>query len=368
MYDKRLNRLFTSLERANIDALALNAGPSLTYLTGLHFHLSERPVIFLAVPAKSPVLILPELEQKKLEQAHYAIDYYTYPEDPSSWKAIFRLGLDNLHLNGRTIGIEPRQLRLLEYEHLFSADDKTVYADASGTIASLRSVKDPSEIETMKQAVTIAQKALKETLPLARVGMSENELANELVIQLLRQGSEPHLPFSPIVSSGPNGANPHATPSGRKLAAGDLLIVDWGATYMGYTSDLTRTFGIGEISPRFEHIHTVVQQANQAGREAGKPGVSCKHVDNAARGVIEAAGYGDMFTHRTGHGIGMECHEEPYIRGDNEQILLEGMTYTVEPGIYIDGKNGVRIEDDVVITATGTLSLSDFPRELTVIC
>jgi len=368
MYSKRLQRIFRSLEYLDIDALALNAGPSLTYLTGLHFHLMERPVVLLIKPGSAPVLILPELEQKKLHQAQFQLDAYTYPENPDKWGAVFTKGLEKLQLTGKSIGIEPRQLRLLEYNYLCSADGSSSFVDVSKTISTLRSVKDSREIQALRGAVEIAQQAMKRTIALARIGMSEKELANELVIQLLKQGSEPTLPFSPIVSTGPNGANPHAKPSDRKLAAGDLLVIDWGARYNGYVSDLTRTFGIGEVDQYHQDIHAVVQKANEAGREAGKPGVSCSTVDSAARGVIESAGYGKAFSHRTGHGLGMECHEDPYIREDNEQILEEGMTYTVEPGIYLDGKIGVRIEDDVVITAAGTESLSDFPRELTIIC
>ena len=143
------------------------------------------------------------------------------------------------------------------------------------------------------------------------------------------------MPFAPIVSGGPNAANPHAGPSERKLQAGDLLVVDWGAAYDGYISDLTRTFAVGEVDDEYKKIHTIVQAANAAGRAAGKPGVPCANVDKAARDVIENAGYGKYFTHRTGHGIGMEGHEEPYMRGDNMQLLEPGMAFTVEPGIYL---------------------------------
>ncbi len=367
MHRERLQRLFKAMEQLEIDAIALNAGPSLTYLTGLHFHLMERPVTLLASPGERPVLILPELEQKKLDQSACRLDAFTYPENPAGWGDVFKQGLSGLKPKGKKIGVEPRQLRLLEYNYLSSIDDTLIFTDASALIASLRSVKERTEIDSMKQAVKIAQEALKATLPLARIGMSEKELANELVVQLLRQGSDPALPFSPIVSSGPNGANPHAKPSERKLSAGDLLIIDWGASCQDYVSDLTRTFAVGEIAPEYQRIHSIVQMANKAGREAGKPGVSCKTVDQAARSVIESAGYGEKFTHRTGHGIGMECHEDPYIRADNGQILEEGMTYTVEPGIYLDGKNGVRIEDNVVVTAAGAESLSNLPRELATI-
>jgi Xaa-Pro dipeptidase len=144
-------------------------------------------------------------------------------------------------------------------------------------------------------------------------------------------------------------------------------VIDWGASYEGYVSDLTRTFAIGEIDVEFKRIAEIVLQANEAGREAGKPGSPAKVVDFAARSVIETTGYGQYFTHRTGHGLGMEGHEPPYMRGDNEQILQPGMTYTVEPGIYLPGRGGARIEDNLVITEYGAESLSDLPRELTFI-
>jgi Xaa-Pro dipeptidase len=219
----------------------------------------------------------------------------------------------------------------------------------------------------MRRAVRVAQNALEATIPSIKIGMAEKELAAELVTQLLKHGSEPELPFSPIVSGGPNSANPHASPTERKLQAGDLLVIDWGATVDGYISDLTRTFAVGQVQTEYEKIHKVVQEANAAGRAAGKPGVPCADVDKAARAVIEGAGYGQYFTHRTGHGIGMEGHEEPYMRGDNMQILEPGMAYTVEPGIYLPGRNGVRVEDNIVVIETGSESLSDMPREIRVV-
>ena len=183
-------------------------------------------------------------------------------------------------------------------------------------------------------------------------------------MQLLRNGSDPETPFSPIVSSGPNGANPHATPGNRRLTPGDLLVVDWGATYNGYISDLTRTLAIGPIDNEWEQIAKVVADANAAGRSTARPGIPAGDVDRAARTVIEKAGYGKYFTHRVGHGIGMQPHEEPYMYAENTLKLMPGMTFTVEPGIYLPDRNGVRIEDNVVITKEGEDTLSNLPREL----
>jgi Xaa-Pro dipeptidase len=151
------------------------------------------------------------------------------------------------------------------------------------------------------------------------------------------------------------------------LAPGDLLVIDWGASYQGYISDLTRTFAIGKVDPVMERIVHLVQEANAAGQAAARPGQTAGAVDRAARSVIEQGGYGKYFTHRTGHGIGMEGHEPPYIRGDSELVLEPGMTFTVEPGIYLPGRNGARIEDNLLITMDGSESLSDLPRHLQVI-
>lgn len=360
MRDARLQKLAGAVNASEFAGIALNAGPSLQYLTGLDFHLMERPVVFVFIPGKAPVFILPRLEAAKVEGETEAKTFF-YDENPREWGSVFRKALQSLEIGSGRIGVEPLQFRYLEYNLLQEAGDVAL-ADGSHLIAELRSRKDEQEIELMRQAVAIAENSLRAVIPRIRMGMSEKELASELVIQLFRHGSDPDLPFEPIVSGGPNGANPHAGPSSRKLQEGDLLVIDWGARYQGYASDLTRTLAIGEVDEESLRIHEIVQQANAAGIAAGKVGAACSEVDHAARKVIEAAGYGEYFTHRTGHGIGMQCHEEPYIHKDNDAILQTGMTYTVEPGIYLPGKNGVRIEDDVYLSEDGPVSLSSLER------
>jgi Xaa-Pro dipeptidase len=367
MPPSRLDKLNHALQQARLDAVVLNPGPTLTWLTGLHFHTSERPVVILFAPGQPPTVVLPELEKLKLNQLPYPAQAFLYAENPAEWEGVFRKAIQALGLDGKRIGVEPRALRLLEFGYLKAAAPESGYPDASAALASLRICKDADEIARMRRAVKIAQDALAATLPLIKIGMTEKELSNELVTQLLKHGSEPEMPFSPIVSSGPNSANPHASPSDRKLQASELLVIDWGAAYDGYISDLTRTFAVGDVDAEYHKIHKIVQEANAAGRAAGKPGVPCADVDKAARKVIEDAGYGVYFTHRTGHGIGMEGHEDPYMRGDNMQLLEPGMAYTVEPGIYLPDRNGVRIEDNMVVTATGVESLSDMPREIRVV-
>ena len=361
----RLQKLSNALTESNLDALVLNPGPSLLYATGLHFHLMERPVIGIFTPDGRVGIVLPELETAKL--AGLDVDVFSFGENPATWSDVFKKAFATFGLDGKRIGVEPMAMRLLEYGYLQAAAPKATFPDATETIASMRMCKDEHEIANMRKAVEIAQNALEATLPKVKIGISEKEIAAELVMQLIQHGSMSPFPFQPIVSGGPNSANPHATPTERKLQEGDLLVIDYGAMYNDYVSDITRTFAIGELDAEYRKIHEIVQASNAAGRAAAKPGLPASVVDIAARKVIDDAGYGEYFNHRTGHGLGMEGHEAPYMRADNERILEVGMAYTVEPGIYLPNRNGVRIEDDMIITADGSESLTTLPREIRVL-
>lgn len=366
-YISRQQKLCAALTTAGLEAAAFNPGHSLIYLTGLNFHLSERPVIVLFHPSQTPVIVLPELEVAKVQELSYPIQSFTYGENPASWADVFRRAAEAAGLNGKTTGVEPRGLRFLELKLLEGAAPQACFQSAEECLASLRMYKDAGEISSMRMAVQIAQEALLATLPMIKVGVTERQIASELTVQLLRAGSSPEMPFSPIVSGGPNSANPHAIPTDRALQAGDLLVIDWGASYNGYFSDITRTFAIEKIEPEFETIYQLVLEANAMGRAACLPENLAGDVDRAARKVIENGGYGPYFRHRTGHGLGLDVHEEPYMRVGNPMPLLPGMTFTVEPGIYLLGRGGVRIEDDIVITTDGGESLTDLPRELQVL-
>src|SRR5215213_7069089 len=291
MTQSHLNTLNASLQTSGLDAVILNPGPTLTHLTGLHFHLMERPVVLMFARDQEPAIVLPELELQKVTSLPYKLRVFAYPENPAEWDGVFRRAVQSLNLDGKRIGVEPRQLRLLEFRYVKTGAPEADYPDASDVLSALRLRKDQAEVEAMRQAVKIAQEALEATIPSIKIGMTERELSSELVTQLLKHGSEPEMPFAPIVSSGPNAANPHASPSDRKLRAGDLLVVDWGATYDSYISDLTRTFAVGEVEDEYRKIHQIVQDANAAGRAAGKPGVPCAAVDKVARDVIQNAGY-----------------------------------------------------------------------------
>jgi Xaa-Pro dipeptidase len=363
---KRQSKLTDLLKQHGLHAMALNAGPSQTYFTGLHFHLMERPAVVLLASGKKPIAVLPDFEKAKASDLGYGMQVVTYDENPDNWAAAFANAAKQFGAAER-IGVEGLRLRVMELQYLEGAFPDAKFEQAEPLVAKLRMRKDASEVASMRKAAQIAEAALAATLPKVKVGMTEKQIASELIQQLYANGSDPELPFLPIVGAGANSANPHATVSDRKLKSGDLLLFDWGASYNGYLSDLTRTFAVGEIEPEFKRIYEVVKLANQVGRDAGKPGAPCSDVDDAAREVIDDSGFGQYFTHRTGHGLGLEPHEDPYMRAGNSLQLEPGMTFTVEPGIYLDGRGGVRIEDNVVITENGAETLTSFPRELQVI-
>lgn len=362
---ERIQRLSDLMKGAELYALALIPGANLHYLTGLSFHLMERPVIGLFRPDQTPRLVLPELERAKAEAAPVELELFSYDETEGASLNALQSATAGLDLP--QVAVEPLRMRYYELHLLQQSLPGTSIVAADGALSLLRLTKSPAEVQAMQRAAEIAEQALAETIPLIRIGMSERELASELSLQLLRAGSEPETPFSPIVASGPNAAFPHAVASDRALAAGETLLLDWGATHDGYISDITRTFSIGPLEAELARVHRIVVEANSAGRAAVRPGATCGQIDAATRAVIEAAGYGEYFIHRTGHGIGMEPHELPNVRSGEATALVPGMTFTVEPGIYLPGRGGVRIEDDMVVTEQDGLSLTHYPRELQII-
>lgn len=349
-----------AMNEAQLDALAIVPGPNLFHLTGVEFHLSERPIVaVLPVGNEDPFIVVPELEASKAAKSRLEFRIVHY-NDAEGHSGAYQEATQALQ--GKRIGVEGRRMRFLETQLLNNAE----LHNADPIFATVRMSKGDNELTAMRRAVEIAENALKTTVESLTTGVTEREIAAELTLQLLRAGSAPELPFSPIVATGPNGALPHASPGDRTLQPGQLVIIDWGASHDGYFSDITRTFAIAGQDPpeRLLAAYEAVRAANAAGRAAAKPGGTGQDVDRATRQVIEDAGFGQYFTHRTGHGLGLECHEEPDMNEGSLVPLAPGMTFTVEPGIYIPDVGGIRIEDDVVITDSGSESLTQLPREL----
>lgn len=232
-----------------------------------------------------------------------------------------------------------------------------------GWVEELRRVKDPAELERMEQAARLADAAIEHAGSVLRAGVSERDAALEIEVFMRRAGSE-GVAFAPIVASGPGSARPHALPGERELEPGDLVIVDIGARVGGYCSDITRTFAIGRAGQRERELHAAVLEAQLAGVAAVRDGVSCAQADSAAREVLAGLGLGDAFGHGSGHGVGLEIHEAPSIGARSQDTLASGEVVTVEPGAYLPGFGGVRIEDLVVVGDGGCRCLTRAPKEL----
>jgi len=360
----RLQTLTQIVERAELDAVALIPGANLQYLTGLDFHLMERPLVVFFAPGRDPVAVLPALEKDRLATAGLNVEMFPWTDAEGYGKAFAAAGR-SLRLRGR-LGVEELRMRVLEAQIIAEHLPDAQIVAAGAALADLRLRKDAEALAALREAIRISEDALRAVLGQVRPGMTEREIAGRLVVAQLERGGGKN-PFEPAVLSGPRSALPHGEPGDRRLAVGDALLFDYGTSVNGYASDITRTFSVGAPSAQFAEVYEVVKRANEAGRAAARPGVAAQEVDRAARAVIDAAGYGLYFTHRTGHGLGLEVHEGPNIVEGNTQILEAGMVFTVEPGIYLPGEVGVRIEDDLVVTPDGAESLTTFPRELMVV-
>lgn len=363
MNKKRLQRLQKEIIAHGMDGIALMPGPNMLYISGIHCHVSERPILLFIPADDEPALIIPNLEAVKGRQAGIPEERIFGWTDEEGFMDAFQHACAFLELSDYVLGVEHLHMRVLEYETLKRYAPGLTTTPAEPVMTALRIIKDENEVAAMRKAIHVAETAIRNLLPQIQVGQTEKQIAALLRQELMDAGAD-DIAFGPIVSAGPNGASPHAVPTDRPIQNGDLLVIDWGAIVDDYPSDITRTFAVGEISPELERIYEVVKLANEQGKLAGKPGATGQDVDRATREVIEDAGYGEYFIHRTGHGLGLEVHEPPFMREGYTEPLTPGQVYTVEPGIYLPGQGGVRIEDDVIITRDGFFCLTTFPREL----
>lgn len=364
MHQERIDSLTHGLRELNLSALALLPGASLKYLIGIDLHLMERPIIGLFPSGGQPALIVPDLDRGKASKRSELVKVFSYPEQARARDAVIKRALSELGLLAGRLGVEPLSMRYQEQSLLLSAAPDLKLVPAEEAVIRLRITKSEAEIKSMQKAVDIAEAAIGRALPAVKTGMTELQLANRIVVELLEAGSEPDLPFQPIVASGPNSALPHAGAGSRRLQEGDMLLIDWGANSDGYMSDITRTYCLGPPDKEMKHAHSAVLAANEAGRTAVSAGTSCEAIDLAARKAIEERGLGEYFVHRTGHGLGLEAHEPPSIQADNPQELAVGMALTIEPGVYFPERWGIRIEDNLVVTATGAITLTTIERKL----
>jgi Xaa-Pro aminopeptidase len=364
MDDTRLDRVRQALRDADVGALLVGPSADLRYLVGYHALPLER-LTMLVVPAEgAPLLVVPELEAPRAIDSGAAelapLAPWSETEDPIALVA------EHLAGAGASDG------RLAVQDRLWSsftlglqqAIPGASWVPGSAVMRELRMVKTPEEVQALRE-VGAAIDAVHARVPeLLRSGRTEAEVGRDIGELILEDHDE--INFI-IVASGPNGASPHHETGDRVLSAGDAVVVDIGGTRAGYCSDMTRDYVIESMPDGYAAMHRVLEEAQEAAVRAVRPGASAASIDAAAREVIAAAGYGDRFVHRTGHGIGVEEHEEPWIVAGNDDVLAAGMAFSVEPGIYVPDRYGARIEDIVVVTDDGVEQLNLRPRE-PVIC
>ncbi len=272
---------------------------------------------------------------------------------------------NNLIRNGMKLAFESDHVSVSQYKKITSVFPDVIWESTSMLLENLQAVKDQSELDAIRTAVEITDVIYDEILPMLKPGTTEKEIANHLVMRY-RQESDGEA-YEPIVAGGPNGALPHAVPGNRPFEKGDFIVIDAAAKYAGYYADMTRTPLVGDATEKHREIYGIVKNAQQAGCDTAKAGVSCKEVDKVTRDFIAEQGYGEYYNHGTGHGLGLDVHTEPRLSQLSKSILEVNNVVTIEPGIYIPGWGGVRIEDDVVIKEVGCEIMNRTTKELVVL-
>lgn len=342
-----------------IDALLLSVGADLPYFTGYEAPPLER-LTMAVIPAEGETtLVVPELEAPRVRKHPdvFAVSPWSETEDPV--ELVRGLVGDRRRLG---VGDQTWAVFLLA---LRSALPEAEFVPAAPLTKRLRQVKDESEVAELAAAAAAADRVVARLREVRFSGRSERELASLVQTMLIEEGSE--RAWDAIVGSGPNGASPHHEATGKLIEQGEVVVVDFGGTHGGYHSDTTRTFSVGRPSEEVGAAYAVLQVAQQAAFEAAQIGTPAQDVDRAARSIITEAGFGDRFVHRTGHGIGLEVHEHPYLVEGNTETLRAGSAFSIEPGIYQPGHWGMRIEDIVVLESRGPKRLNESRRDLAVV-
>lgn len=343
----------------NLDAAYITRPTSIAYLTGFHADTMER-LMALAVRPDTATLIVPQLEQQNAtaHAEHAEVIAWRDGDDPYALVAAALAGC-------MEVGVEKDHLTVLGAETLASRPGVREMVDAGPEIRRLRRTKTSEEIDKLGRAAAITDAAGEEVFSRLRPG--QTEISVSLLISTAISALGGSLSFESLVQSGPNSALPHLPPTSRRLAPGDFVLLDFGAAFAGYKADTARMGVVGEPSERHREIHSLVLEAHDAALESVRAGVTAGEVDAAARRIIEKAGYGERFFHRVGHGLGLEAHEDPSLNPGSTAVLEAGMVVTIEPGVYIPGWGGVRIEDDVVVEEGGCRVLTNADRSLRVI-
>jgi len=352
---RRLTALAEGLSAAHMDGLLVTGAANVRYLSGF----SGSSALLFVTQRESLLITDFRYQTQAAEEVGDLAQVVIESQSlwTGLWQQLMQLG------SVEVAGFESAHLVHRDFQRLLESGSRWQWRPTIDLVETLRERKDENELAQIRDAVAAAERALQLVLSTVRVGMTELEIAGALELALRQEGSD-GFPFPSIVASGPHAALPHARPTTRRLVKGDFLLLDFGARVGGYCSDITRTFVMGSPSAEQREIYDVVRLANERAVNAVRPGMTGRDADSVARGYIQDRGFGELFGHSLGHGIGLEVHEAPRLAKTAEGPLVEGAVVTVEPGIYRPGWGGVRIEDDVHLGAGGAQVLTRFTREL----
>ncbi|MEK3933898.1 Xaa-Pro peptidase family protein [Sporosarcina sp. FSL W7-1349] len=362
---KQVDVLRNYVSEANVQAGFITTPDNVFYLSSFQSEPHERLLGIMVFPEEEPFLICPRMEVPDAKAAGWPYEIVGYSDTEDAWTVLWE-SVRKRGIAPSSVAIEKSHLTVDRFERMQELFPNAEFKSLDGQLNEMRVIKSEEELTNMRKAAELADLAIHIGCEEIAEGKTELEILMKVEYEMMKRGAE-KMAFETMVLSGPKTASPHGKPGDRKIQQGDFILFDLGVVYNGYCSDITRTVAFGEPTDEMRTIYETVRKAEQAAVEIVRPGIQAKTVDQTARKIIEDAGYGDYFTHRIGHGLGISIHEYPSVTDTNELVLREGMVFTIEPGIYVPGLAGVRIEDDVAVTADGVEVLTKFPKELLVL-
>ncbi len=361
----KLQEIQKYLQEQNTDAAFITTPDNVFYISGFRSEPHERLLGVMVFKEAEPFVICPLMEVPDVQATGWAYGAVGHEDTEDAWDVVIK-AIQRRDVTINSIAIEKSHLTVERFERMEELFENTTFTNLDHQLNRMRVIKDEDELIHLRKAAELADYAIEVGCREIAEGKTELEILTAIELEMKKKGVH-KMSFDTMVLSGPKTASPHGVPGDRKIQKGDFILFDLGVIYNGYCSDITRTVAFGEPTEAQRIIYETVKEAEQTAVDLVRPGVMAKELDQAARDVITEAGYGEYFTHRLGHGLGISVHEFPSITGTNEFVLEEGMVFTIEPGIYDPKVTGVRIEDDVAVTADGVEILTKLPKELQII-
>jgi Xaa-Pro dipeptidase len=362
---QRIAKLQAWMKENGIEVSFITSSENVFYLSGFFSNPHERLLGLAVFQEEEPFLVCPGMEVNDVKRSGWVHEIIGYSDTENPWDSV-HTSINKRVNRIQKVAIEKEHMNVERYEQLNVLFPNATFVSAEEKLRKLRMIKDAKELKIIEEACALADYAIEVGCSEIKEGRTELDVLNAVEYALKKKGVT-EMSFSTMVLTGANAASPHGNPGGTKIKKGDLVLFDLGVVVDRYCSDITRTVAYGDINDKQKEIYDTVLRGQLAAIEASKPGASAAEVDLTARRIIAEAGYGEYFPHRLGHGLGISVHEYPSMTETNQLIIEEGMVYTIEPGIYVPDVAGVRIEDDVYITADGAKVLTKFPKELQII-